>query len=120
MQKSHGENRHYMIIDFHGNPGLHDPRSDYRLSLEQMRSTLTRSGVFNEMKFSAQGHQGAGKDAGKDGGDSRLCIEFKCRAGLDMPGHMQRFVDQLIHHSARLRPQNPIQQILFSAGFPHP
>ena len=105
------ENKHFMIIDFQGNPGLNDPRSDYRLSLEQLRSTLTRVNVFSDMKFSTQ----------NDGqGDSRLCIEFRCRAGLDMPGRMQRFVDQLADHSARLRPQNPIRQILFSPHFPHP
>ncbi len=100
-----------MIIDFHGNPGLNDPRSDYRLSLEQLRSTLTRVNVFSDMKFAMQ------NDAQ---GDSRLCIEFNCRAGLDMPGRMRRFVDQLSYHSARLRPQNPIKQILFSPDFPHP
>lgn len=105
------EHKHFMIIDFQGNPGLNDPRSDYRLSLEQLRSTLTRVNIFSDMNYAAQ--NGAR-------GDSRLCIEFRCRAGLDMPGRMQRFVDQLLHHSARLRPQNPIRQILFSPQFPRP
>ncbi len=105
------KNKHFMIIDFQGNPGLNDPRSDYRLSLEQLRSTLTRVDVFSTMTFAAQNNAQ---------GDSRLCIEFECRAGLDMPGRMQRFVDLLSHHSARLRPHNPIRQILFSPDFPHP
>ncbi len=99
------DKQHFMIIDFQGNPGLHDPRSDYRLSL------LTRVNVFSDMKFAIQ------KDDLQ--GDSRLCIEFKCRAGLDMPGRMQRFVDQLLHHAAQVRPCNPIRQILFSSAFPH-
>lgn len=45
------ENKHFMILDFHGNPGLNDPRSDYRLSLEQLRSTLTRVNVFSDMNL---------------------------------------------------------------------
>src|SRR5690606_21167853 len=95
-----GQKRHFMIIDFEGNPGLNDPRSDFRLSLEQVRSTLTRVHVFTNFDI---------QEAPES--DGRLSIEFSCRAGLDMPGRMQRFVDDITAQSARLRPQNPIKQI---------
>lgn len=100
-------NKHFVIIDFQGNPGLGDLSSDFRLSLEQVRSTLTRASVFTNFDV---------KEAAES--DAQLCIEFTCRAGLDMPGRMQRFVDEVTAQSARLRPQNPIKQIIFSKDFP--
>ncbi len=113
-QAQDGQNRHFMIIDFKGNPGLDDQNSEIRLSLEFWRASLRKVGVYTAMKFQVARHDPAHHQAS----DSRLCIDFECRAGLDMPGRMSRFVDTLCADAARIRPQNPITQILFSQSFP--
>ena len=101
-------NRHSMIVDFKGNPGLDDYNSLYRQSLAELCSRMYKCSIRTDLYIGTAAPHG----------DARLTVQFACQAGLDMPGRMQRFVEDSKAQARVTVPQNSIKHIDFTHNFP--